>query len=151
MREEAINGQLLRQAVCAGDRQMIPSLAGEVPARPRTEDDQYHVLVVVKDSKSSQAVAQQLEAANFRVTLTQAFGLVELLAESADDFDLMVTAQSSGEMASFGLPQLARSVDADLPILVLDSETVRGTGVMSAVRTVIQRWPLRDRPLRAIH
>lgn len=130
---------------------MIPTLLGELPPRPRNDEDDYHVLVAVKDARSSQAIARQLHDAGYRVTLTRPFGLVELLEESSDEFDLMVTAQSAGEMAVFGLPQLARSVDPDLPILVLDSEAVRGAGLVAAVRSVIQRWPLRDRPKRAVH
>lgn len=85
------------------------------------------------------------------VTTAVTFGVVEVLLEGNDVFDLMVTAQSSDEIVQFGVPQLARSVDAELPILVLEFDTANSPVVVDLVNSGLSRWPLRDRSSRAVH
>lgn len=130
---------------------MIPALGQQAQPCPLADEDEPHILVVINDVQERYAVADQLLDVGLRVTTAAAFGLVEVLLEHATDFDLLVTAQSFGEMGQFGLPQLARSVQPALPILVLEFETARGDGVLNAVRDAIRRWPLRTRLTRRFH
>lgn len=132
-------------------RSMIPAANEQAQPRTLADEDEPHVLIVMKDVRDRYAVADQLLDAGLRVTTAATFGVVEVLLEHSSDFDLLVTAQSFGEMGQFGLPQLARSVQPVLPILVLEFEAARGDGVLSAVRDAIRRWPLRSRPRRRFH
>ncbi len=125
---------------------------GQEPDQPQlAPEDELHVLLVMKDPDEREAVSSQLQTAGFRVTSTGTYGIVETLLEHSKDIDLLVTSQSFGEMGQFGLPQLARSVQPDLPILVLEFEAARGDGVLKATRDAIRRWPLRERPERLVH
>ncbi len=110
-----------------------------------------HVMVVIVDARTRQTVVRHLEQAAFRVTAVPSLAMVDQLCDPAHTFDLLVTAQSLGEMAQFGLPQLARSVDPSLPILLLDNEAAHGTGIAAAATHTIDRWPLRPRPSRRLH
>ena len=114
-------------------------------------EDQPHVLIVIKAADERYTVANQLLEAGFRVTTAATFGVVEVLIEQSTELDLLLTSQSFGEMGQFGLPQLARSIRPELPILVLEFEAARGDGVLRAVRDAIRRWPLRDRLERCVH
>lgn len=128
---------------------MIPATHGRPLAASPADDGIYSVLVVIKDVRSRSALVRQLEAAEFRVTVSSAFGLGDAL--HAHSFDVLVTTQSAGEMARFGLPQLARSFNPALPIVVLDSDVAGGEGLIGAVRDAVQRWPLRSRRPRRLH
>ena len=130
---------------------MIPLTADQAALGQVAAEDDPHVLIVIKDVDHRHTVASLLLDAGFRVTWAATFGVVEVLLQQSTEFDLLVTAQSFGEMGQFGLPQLARSVQPDLPILVLEFEAARGEGVLSAVNDAIRRWPLRHRPARTLH
>ena len=130
---------------------MIPGLIGQIPATAAPADTDFHVLVVARDAASRYAIASRLLDAGLRVTTAVTFGVVEVLLEGNDLFDLMVTAQSCDEITQFGVPQLARSVDADLPILVLEFDTANSPVVVELVNDALSRWPLRDRSSRALH
>ena len=108
-------------------------------------------MIVVKGLRARLAIASQLLEAGFRVTTSGTYGVVELLRDSNVRFDLLVTAQSFDEMSHFGVPQLARSVRPELPILVLEFEAAGGAGVIHAVQGAIQRWPLRQILARQYH
>ncbi len=103
------------------------------------------------DPRARYHLARALLEGGFRLSLAASYGVVELLLRQTANFDLLVTVQSLGEMAQFGLPQLARSAQPDLPILVLELETAGGPGVVAAVSAAIDRWPLRDRSDRRFH
>lgn len=129
---------------------MIPALIDQIPLPALPAETDLHVLVVTRDAASRFAIASRLLDAGLRVTTAVTFGVVEVLLEGNDMFDLMVAAQSSDEITQFGVPQLARSVDADLPILVLEFETANSPVVVDLVNSALSRWPLRDRS-RALH
>ena len=103
-----------------------------------------HVLLVVQSQAARYALADQLLDAGYRLTLASSFGMADLLIEEAAGIDLLVTAQPMRELDHFGLPQLARAVRPELPILVLEEETVGGPGVLDAVKRIMRRWPMRD-------
>lgn len=130
---------------------MIPQLHSKTGTATSKDDDVSHVLVLVRDAASRFAIAAQLREAGYGVTTAATFGVVELLHADSDEFDVLVTAQSFGEMAQFGLPQLARSVRPDLPIVVLERETILGEGVVGIVAAAISRWPIRELPARCLH
>lgn len=130
---------------------MTPVVSQHTELGALATEDEPHVLIVIKDVRERYAVASQLLEAGLRVTTAATFGVVEVLLEHSTEFDLLVTAQSFDEMGQFGLPQLARSVQPSLPILVLEFEAARGDGVLKAVHDAIRRWPLRDRPERCLH
>ena len=120
-------------------------------AAPRVEADCYHVLVVIKHADLRRAVIDQLRQATLRVTTVPTLDLVDILSDSGQSFDLLVTAQSPDEMAQFGLPQLARSVRPALPILLLDTEAARGSGTALAAIGTIAHWPVPERQPRRLH
>ncbi len=130
---------------------MTPVAAHHSPLGPLEGEEEPHILIVIKDSDDRYAVAGQLLEAGFRVTTAGAYGVVEVLLEHSTELDLLVTSQTFGEMGHFGLPQLARSAQPDLPILVLEFEASRGDGVLKAVRDAIRRWPRRARLERQLH
>src|SRR3954470_13039380 len=103
-----------------------------------------HVLLVVPNQKARYVLADRLLEAGFRLTLASTYGLADVLVGESGGVDLLVTAQPMREMGEFGLAQLARAVRPDLPILVLEEETVGGPGVLEAVRRMMRRWPMRD-------
>ena len=103
-----------------------------------------HVLLVVPNQKARYVLADLLLDAGFRLTLASAYGLADVLVEESAGIDLLLTAQPVREMGEFGLAQLARAVRPDLPILVLEEETVGGPGVLEAVQRIMRRWPMRD-------
>ncbi len=130
---------------------MIPGLFDSLqpPAMPAESD--VHVLVVARDAASRYEIASRLLDAGLRVTTAVTFGVVEVLLEGNNIFDLMVAAQSSDEIVQFGVPQLARSVDQDMPILVLEFDTANSPAVVDLVNSALLRWPLRERSTRALH
>lgn len=130
---------------------MIPGLLNFAPPAALHSDDDLHILVVTRDTATRYSVANLLLDAGFRVTTTATFGVVEVLLEGGDMFDLMVTAQSAEEMTQFGVPQLARSIDPDVPILVLEYDTASSPAVVDLVNEALSRWPLREREGRALH
>ena len=130
---------------------MISSMLRTVSAPALPADDDPHVLIVVKDVRARFSLASRLLEGGFRVTSCGTYGMVEVLLDSAVDYDLLVTAQSFDEMAQFGAPQLARSMQPDLPILLLEADAAHGAGLVHAVQRAITRWPLRERPERRIH
>ena len=130
---------------------MIPGLLGYVAQPAIPADGDLHVLVVTRDPACRVEIAARLLGAGLRVTTAATFGVVEILRRGVDRFDLMATAQSAEETVQFGLPQLARSVDADLPILVLEMETADSPAVVDLVQGALSRWPLRERSVRAPH
>lgn len=130
---------------------MMPFTVDLTPEPAATAEDDPHVLLVIGEAQVRYAVADQLLDAGLRVSLAASYGVVEVLLEEAADFDLLVTAQSFGEMAQFGLPQLARSVEPDLPILVIELDAACGPGVLAAVQDALARWPVRDRMARRVH
>lgn len=130
---------------------MIPFTADFAPCPVPVAADEPLVLLVIGDVRARYAVADQLLDAGFRISIAASYGLVELLLRESTDFDLLITAQSFGEMAQFGLPQLARSVQPDLPILVLEAEAAGGAGVLEAAQDAIARWPMRERAVRLPH
>lgn len=130
---------------------MIPGLTDQIPPTAHSTDSDVHVLIVARDAASRYDIASRLLDAGLRVTTAVTFGVVEVLLEGNDFFDLMVAAQSSDEITQFGVPQLARSVDADLPILVLEFGTANSPAVVDLVNDALSRWPLRDRSSRALH
>ena len=130
---------------------MIPFTAELIAEPSPAVRDEPHVLLVIGDTRARYGVADQLLDAGFRISMAATYGLVEVLLQNSADFDLLVTAQSFGEMAQFGLPQLARSVQPDLPILVLEAEAADGAGVLEAAQDAIARWPMRERALRLYH
>ncbi len=129
---------------------MISTMLDAVARARHADDEPHHVLVVIGDTRVRQTVLRQLHEAAFRVTAVPSLGMVDMLSDPEQLFDLLVTAQSLGEMAQFGLPQLARSIDPELPILLLDTEAARGTGIAIAAIDVVDRWPLRRRPNRRL-
>jgi CheY-like chemotaxis protein len=130
---------------------MTPVIAPQTDQGPLDGEEEPHVLIVIKDAANRCQVESQLLEAGFRVTTAGAYGIVEVLLEHSTELDLLVTSQSFGEMGHFGLPQLARSAQPDLPILVLEFDAARGDGVLNAVRDAIRRWPRRGRPERKLH
>lgn len=130
---------------------MMPLVADRAQPVAAATDDEPHILIVVKEVRSRYAVANLLLDAGFRVTTAATYGVVEVLGGKSAEFDLFVTAQSFGEMGQFGVPQLVRSMQPELPILVLEFEAAHGAGVINAVRDAIRRWPLRDRPTHRVH
>jgi CheY-like chemotaxis protein len=130
---------------------MIPFTLDLPPCPSLTTPDEPHVLVVIENPSARYAVADQLLDAGFLISVASSYGLVEVLLQSSTDFDLLVTAQSFGETAQFGLPELARSVQPELPILVLVAEAAGGAGVREAAQDAIARWPMRDRAPRLCH
>jgi hypothetical protein len=130
---------------------MTPAVIDHVEPGPAAAEDEPHLLVGIHDARARRTVTGQLLDAGFRVTTAATYGLVEVLLANATQFELLVTAQSFGEMGQFGLPQLARSVRPNLPILVLELEAAGGIGVLNAVRDALRRWPLRTRPQRSLH
>jgi CheY-like chemotaxis protein len=109
-----------------------------------------HVLLVVQNQQARYALADSLLDAGFRLTLASTYGLADLLIEEASGIDLLITAQPMRELGDFGIAQLARAVRPDLPILVLDEETVGGPGMLDAVRRMMRRWPMRHEAAPAI-
>ena len=130
---------------------MIPAVTQQAELGMLAPEEEPHVLVVIKHVQSRYAVASQLLEAGFRVTTAGSFGLVEVLLEHSTELDLLVTAQSFDQMGQFGLPQLARSMQPELPILVLEFDAAAGAGVLRAVRDAIRRWPRRTRMERQLH
>lgn len=130
---------------------MIPGLHDYLPPAVVRSDDDLHVLIVARDVAARYAVADLLLDAGFRVTTAATFGVVELLLEGSDRFDLMVTAQSAEEITEFGVPQLARSIDPDLPILVLEFNTANSPAVVDLAHDALSRWPLHHRGSRAVN
>ena len=130
---------------------MIPGLQAYAPPAPVQSDDDLHVLIATRDAATRYSIAHLLLDAGFRVTTAATFGVVEVLLEGSDVFDLMVTAQSAEEITQFGLPQLARSIDPEMPILVLEFDTASAPAVVDLVHGALSRWPLRDREIRASH
>ena len=130
---------------------MIPGLIDDAPEAAIHSDDDLHVLVVTRDSVARYDVANLLLDAGFRVTTAATFGVVEILLGSSEMFDLLVTAQSAEEITQFGVPQLARSIDPDLPILVLEFDTASSPTVVDLVNGALSRWPLRERESRSLH
>jgi CheY-like chemotaxis protein len=103
-----------------------------------------HVLLVVPNQKARYQLADLLLDAGFRLTLASTYGLGDVLVDESTAIDLLLTAQPMHEMGEFGLAELARAVRPDLPILVLDEDTVNGPGVLEAVQRIMRRWPMRD-------
>jgi CheY-like chemotaxis protein len=114
------------------------------PAAAMHQPREAHVLLVVQSQAARYALADQLLDAGYRLTLASSYGLADLLIEEASGIDLLITAQPIREMGQFGLAHLARAVRPDLPILVLEEETVGGPGVLEAVQRIMCRWPMRD-------
>ena len=130
---------------------MIPGLQDYAPLAAIHSDVDQHVLIVTRDAAARYSIANLLLEAGFRVTSAATFGVVEVLLEGSELFDVMVTAQSAEEITQFGLPQLARSIDPDLPILMLEFDTANSPAVVDLVHGALSRWPLRDRVTRALH
>ena len=130
---------------------MIPGLHDYAPLAAALSADDTHVLIVTRDAGARYSIANLLIDAGFRVTTAATFGVVEILLEGNEVFDVMVTAQSAEEITQFGVAQLARSIDAEMPILVLEFETAASPAVVELVNGALSRWPLRDRESRAIH
>lgn len=130
---------------------MIPGLPDLLSLPAVQSDADLHILVVARDAKSRYSIADMLLDAGLRVTTAATFGVVEVLLEGSDVFDLMVTAQSAEEITQFGVPQLARSIDPDLPILVVEFDTANSPAVVDLVNGALSRWPLRERADRAVH
>lgn len=130
---------------------MIPGLNAHAPFAAIQADDDLHILVVTRDPAARYSVANLLLDAGFRVTTAATFGVVEILLEGTEKFDLLVTAQSAEEITQFGVPQLARSIQPDLPILVLEFDTANSPAVVDLVNGALVRWPSRERENRALH
>ncbi len=128
---------------------MIPGLLDRTPTHLLPANGEPSVLIVVNNPIARFTMASQLLTAGFSVTTSGAYGVVERLEET--NYDLMVAAQSLEEMAHFGVPQLARSMQPHLPILVLEADVAAGPGMVEAVQRAIERWPLRARPARQYH
>lgn len=130
---------------------MTPALQNHAPPAATHADEDCHILIVTRDVSTRFAVANLLLEAGFCVTTAATFGVVEILLENGDMFDLMVTAQSAEEITQFGVPQLARSIDPDMPILVLEIGTAHSPAIVDLVNGTLSRWPLRDRKGLALH
>ncbi len=130
---------------------MIPGLPDLLSLPAVQSDADFHILVVARDAVSRYSIADRLLDAGLRVTTAATFGVVEVLLEGTDVFDLMVTAQSAEEITQFGVPQLARSIDPDLPILVLEFDTANSPAIVDLVNGALSRWPLRERTDRPLH
>ena len=130
---------------------MIPGLHDYAPLAAAPSADDTHVLVVTRDAGARYSIANLLLDAGFRVTTAATFGVVEILLDGSEMFDVMVTAQSAEEITQFGVAQLARSMDAEMPILVLEFETAASPAVVELVNGALSRWPLRERESRALH
>lgn len=130
---------------------MIPGLHDYAPVAAAPTGDDLHILIATRDAGTRYSIADLLLDAGFRVTTAATFGVVEILLEGSAMFDLMVTAQSAEETSQFGVPQLARSMDADMPILVLDADTANSPAILELVNAALSRWPLRDRESRVFH
>jgi len=115
-----------------------------VPAHVLHSPREAHVLLVVPNQRARYAIADQLLDAGYRLTLASSYGLADLLVDESAGIDLLVTAQPMRAMGELGLTELARAVSPELPILVLEEETVGGPGVLDAVRRIMRRWPMRD-------
>ena len=109
------------------------------------------VLIAVRQPAERDVIASRLLDAGLRVTTAATFGVVETLLQNRAAFDLMVIAQSSEETTLFGMPQLARSIDPELPILVLEFGTTNSPAVVDMVRGALMRWPMRARPMPVLH
>ncbi len=130
---------------------MIPGLHDYVPLAPVQPEDELHVLIATRDANTRYSIANLLLDAGFRVTTAATFGVVEILLEGGEMFDLLITAQSAEEITQFGVPQLARSIAPEMPILVLEFETANSPVVVELANGALSRWPLRDRESRALH
>jgi CheY-like chemotaxis protein len=130
---------------------MILGIQDYAPLAAAHSDDDWHVLVVTRDPAARYSIASLLLDAGFRVTNAATFGVVEILLNGSEMFDVMVTAQSAEEITEFGVAQLARSIDPDLPILVLEFDTANSPVVIELVNSALSRWPLRARENRALH
>lgn len=109
------------------------------------------ILIVVRQPAERDVIARRLLDAGLRVTAAATFGVVETLLQDRAAFDLMVIAQSSEETTLFGMPQLARSIDPELPILVLEFGTTNSAAVVEMVRGALTRWPMRERSVPVLH
>lgn len=130
---------------------MIPSVIDYPLPLPCLGGNEITILVVTRDAASRSVISNRLLDAGLRVTTAATFGVVELLLGASEAFDLMIIAQSSEETTLFGVPQLTRSIDADLPILVVDFETVDSAVLVELVEDAVLRWPHRERACRALH
>ena len=115
------------------------------PLAPIPLDGEPRILIAVRQPGQRATIAGRLLDAGLRVTTAATFGVVEVLLELREAFDLMVIVQSSEETALFGMAQLARSIDANLPILVVEDATANSPAVVDLVQGALMRWPIRDR------
>ncbi|MFL5336481.1 MAG: hypothetical protein ACJ8H8_25735 [Geminicoccaceae bacterium] len=123
---------------------MNTAVLDRAPAQSLQSAREAHVLLVVPSQKARYQLADILLDAGFRLTLASTYGLGDVLIDDSTGIDLLVTAQPMREMGEFGLAELARAVRPDLPILVLEEETIGGPGVLEAVQRIMRRWPMRD-------
>lgn len=118
---------------------LLPQKSARTYHAPR----EANVLLVVPNQAARYILAEALLDSGFRLTLASSYGLADLLVSEAG-LDLLVTTQKLDDMGTFGLPDLARAVRPDLPILVLEEETAGGPGVLDAIHRILRRWPVRD-------
>lgn len=99
-----------------------------------------HILLVVQDQAARYDLAATLLDAGFRLTLASSAGVASALVDG--EIDLVVAAHPFSDLSDARLSRRCGAGDPQVPMLLLEQETVSGPGVLDLVTQSIRRWPV---------